>query len=264
MFASERQEEIAQLVSERSAVRINELVSRFGVSAETIRRDLLELERVHRLRRVHGGALRIPCSVEYLSRSERGGKNQARKAELAEYAAGLIRENDTIMVDSGSTAVEFARMLVRRFEKLTVITNSLEVFELVRARESYSLYLCSGFFLPGENAFYGPWTLDFLGQLHAATAFLFPSAISMQYGAMDYDRDLYGVQQKMMERADRTVFLADSDKFEKTALLKLADLREDSLLVTDSGLEEEIFQLYQENRIRVMRGEKSGNKFPND
>lgn len=258
MFASERQEEIARLVDERGAVKISELVRRFGVSVETVRRDLLELERLNLLRRVHGGALGTPRSAAYLSRSERTGKNQARKAELAEYAAGLIRENDTIMVDCGSTAVEFAGMLVRRFERLTVITNSLEVFELARVRQGYSLYLCSGFFLSSENAFYGPWTLDFLGQLHAAAAFLFPSAISMQYGVMDYSGELYGVQQKMMERADRTVFLADSEKFEKSALFKLADLREGSLLVTDSGLEDEIFNLYRENRIEVIRGERHG------
>ncbi len=254
MFASERQEQIMALVNEKGAVKIGQLAQIFSVSVETIRRDLLDLEKQNCLRRVHGGALRIPHRVEYLARDERSEKNRDRKAELVQYAAGLIRENDTIMVDCGSTAVEFAKMLVERFEKLTVITNSLDVFKALRVKEKFVLYLCSGFFMHRENAFYGPWTLEALDKFHAGTAFVFPSAISIQYGIMDYDRDLFSIQKKMMEQSDRVVFCADSDKFEKSASLKLADARKGNILVTDSALEDEIFNLYQENQISVIRG----------
>lgn len=254
MFATERQGRIAELVNEKGAVKIGELTQQFCVSVETIRRDLLELERQNCLRRVHGGALRIPRSGEYLVRSVRTQQNHERKAELVRHAAGLIREKDTIMVDCGSTAVEFAEMLAENFEKLTVITNALDVFEALRRKERYELYLCSGFFLSRENAFYGPWTLESLDRFHAASAFIFPSALSIQYGIMDYDRELYAVQRRMMERSDRTFFCADSDKFEKSGLLKLADAGEGCTIVTDSGLSEDIFRLYRENQINIMRG----------
>lgn len=256
MFATERQSRIMSLVNEKGAVRLSELTQIFSVSVETIRRDLLELERQNCLRRVHGGALRIPRNGEYPERSERAVRNHEHKAELAEHAAGLIHENDTIMLDSGSTAVEFAGMLTEHFERLTVITNALDVFEVLRRKERYELFLCSGFFMNRENAFYGPWTLEALDRFHAGIAFLFPSAVSIQYGIMDYDRNLYSVQQKMIERSDRTVFCADSDKFEKSGLFKLADVREGCTIVTDSALEDEIFNLYRENQISVFRGEK--------
>lgn len=254
MFAVERQREIMELLAEKEAVRISELTGRFSVSVETIRRDLLELEKRNCLKRVHGGALRIPRGGEYPARQERTQRNRERKAELVQYARELVRENDVIMVDCGSTAVEFARMLTENFEYLTVITNSLEVFEVLRVRERYELYLCAGFFLHRENAFYGAWALEMLERFHASTAFLFPSAVSIQYGIMDYDKDLYPVQKKMIELADSTVFLADSDKFEKSGLLKLADLGEGSCIVSDSGLRDDISGLYRENGIRVVRG----------
>lgn len=95
-----------------------------------------------------------------------------------------------------------------------------------------------------------------LEQFHAKTAFLFPSAISLQNGIMDYDQELYHLQRAMMKHADRSVFLADSDKFEKSALLKLADVNEAVTFVTDSGLRKEILELYQENGIEMIRGEQ--------
>lgn len=254
MFAIERQRKILDMVQERGAVKIGEMTALFSVSVETIRRDLLELERQKKLRRVHGGAMRIPQAAQYLEAGERAGRNREHKAELAQYAAELIAEGDAVMVDCGSTAAEFAGMLAARFEKLTVITNSLEVFQLLREKEGYALYLCTGCFLRGENAFCGPWALEMLDHFHVKTAFLFPSAVSLQYGIMDYDRDIFHVQRKMMEQADRTVFLADSGKFEKSGLLKLSDMGEDTVLVTDSGLETELYDLYRENRVCVICG----------
>ena len=255
MFATQRQGEIARLVEEKGAVKIGELMALFSVSVETIRRDLLELERCNCLRRVHGGALRIPRGGEFLSRSERGEQNRERKAELAGYAAGLVREGDTILVDSGSTAVEFARMLAGCLERLTVITHSLEVFQVLRGKETYELYLCAGFYHKKEDAFYGPWALEMLDRFRAGTAFLCPSAISLQYGVMDYDRELFAVQQKMIGQAAQVVFLADSGKFEKSGLLKLADVGEGCRIVTDQALEDGIYNLYLENGVQVTRGQ---------
>ena len=256
MFATERQREIIELINAKGAAKIGELTERFGVSVETIRRDLLELEKQNSLRRVHGGALRIPRSGEYLDRKERSGKNQEKKAELVRYAAELISESDILMVDCGSTAVEFAGMLRERFERLTIITSCLDVFDALKNKESFELYLCSGFYMGRENAFYGPWVLESLERFHADKAILCPSAVSIQYGIMDYDRELCTIQKMMMARAGETVFLADSDKFEKSGFLKIADMKQDCILVTDSGLEEEIYNLYQENQIRVLRGKK--------
>ena len=257
MFATERQQEIIEFINAKGAAKIGELTERFGVSVETIRRDLLELEKQNSLRRVNGGALRIPRSGEYLDRKERSGKNQEKKAELVRYAAELISESDILMVDCGSTAVEFAGMLRERFERLTIITSCLDVFDALKNKESFELYLCSGFYMGRENAFYGSWVLESLERFHADKAIICPSAVSIQYGVMDYDRELCTIQKKMMEQAGETIFLADSDKFEKSGFLKIADVRQDCTLVTDSGLEGEIYNLYLENQIRVLRGKKS-------
>lgn len=256
MLAIERQEQIVSQIRRNGAVRIHELTKQFGVSVETIRRDLLELERQDCLHRVHGGAVGIAVAKQYHRLEERTEENPQKKEELSGYAAGLIREGDVLMVDSGSTAIAFAKMLAEEFERLTVITYSLHVFEILKKKEGFTLYLCAGAYLRDENAFCGQWALQMLEQFHAKTAFLFPSAISLQNGIMDYDQELYHLQRAMMKHADRSVFLADSDKFEKSALLKLADVNEAVTFVTDSGLRKEILELYQENGIEMIRGEQ--------
>lgn len=256
MLAIERQEQIVSQIRRNGAVRIHELTKQFSVSVETIRRDLLELERQDCLHRVHGGAVGIAVAKQYHRLEERTEENPQKKEELSGYAAGLIREGDVLMVDSGSTAIAFAKMLAEEFERLTVITYSLHVFEILKKKEGFTLYLCAGAYLRDENAFCGQWALQMLEQFHAKTAFLFPSAISLQNGIMDYDQELYHLQRAMMKHADRSVFLADSDKFEKSALLKLADVNEAVTFVTDSGLRKEILELYQENGIEMIRGEQ--------
>lgn len=256
MFASERHNRILALLAENGTVKISDLTKLFSVSIETIRRDLLTLEKQNCLQRVHGGAIKVPVREEYVVKSKRMEKNHELKTQLVQYAAELIREKDTIMVDCGSTAIEFAGMLAEHFEELTVITNSLDVFDVLRSKERYTVYLCSGFFMREENAFYGPWVLEHLDQFHAKTSFLFPSAISLQYGIMDHVQELYFVQKKMMTQSDNIVFCADSNKFEKSGLLKLADLKEGCTLVTDSCLQDDIFRLYHENHIRIYGGKK--------
>ncbi len=258
MLAIERQEQIVSQIRRNGAVRIHELTKQFSVSVETIRRDLLELERQDCLHRVHGGAVGIAVAKQYHRLEERTEENPQKKEELSGYAAGLIREGDVLMVDSGSTAIAFAKMLAEEFERLTVITYSLQVFEILKKKEGFTPYLCAGAYLRDENAFCGQWALQMLEQFHAKTAFLFPSAISLQNGIMDYDQELYHLQRAMMKHADRSVFLADSDKFEKSALLKLADVNEAVTFVTDSGLRKEILELYQENRSSETTGSSGG------
>ena len=142
MLAIERQEQIVSQIRRNGAVRIHELTKQFGVSVETIRRDLLELERQDCLHRVHGGAVGIAVAKQYHRLEERTEENPQKKEELSGYAAGLIREGDVLMVDSGSTAIAFAKMLAEEFERLTVITYSLHVFEILKKKKKDLPFIC--------------------------------------------------------------------------------------------------------------------------
>ena len=251
MLATERQEKICRLVSKNGAVTVASLVSQFGVSIETVRRDLMLLEKLGKLSRVHGGAIKKGDMKPFLSLPARNKENNEQKIELSRKAMQFICENDIILVDTGSTAIIFAEALKKNFEHLTVITHSLDVFELLRAKSSFKLILLGGLFLDSENAFYGSLCSDMLDMIHAQKAFIFPSAISLEHGIGDYQQELFEIQRKMFNCADKVFVLADSSKFEKKALLKLSDTSSAYSYITDSSLAHELYLLYTENEIKI-------------
>lgn len=252
MFANERHQKILARIRENGAVTTAELIDSFGVSIETVRRDLLQLERSGQLQRVHGGAVAPGGMRPYAQLPQRLEANQAAKAEVAGIAAQLVEEDDIICVDSGSTAYFFAKALEARLSRLTVVTHSMDVFEILSKKEGFRIILCGGCYDPQEKAFHGAITTDTLKQLHVRKAFLCPSAISLKTGIWDYDRELSQVQKQILSICDKAYFLADSVKFETSALLKLCDTSPGHVYVTDSGLSAQYRQLYRDHERTVI------------
>ena len=108
--------------------------------------------------------------------------------------------------------------------------------------------------MPAENSFYGPLALDMLKNLHMQKAFIFPSAVSFEFGICDYQKDLYQVQKQMIYSSDEIYILADSSKFEKKALLKVSDMKKEYTYVTDGNISEELKILYQKHNINLCIG----------
>lgn len=255
MFAKERQDKIYEIVKNNGAVTASALVKLFDVSIETVRRDLLEMERHGLLSRVHGGAVAIGEMKPYLDLNERNKEFTEQKRHLALKASEFISDGDIIGIDSGSTAISFSEVLKEKFSKLTVITNSLDVFNILC--DSFSVILCGGHYLPYEKAFYGSLTLSMLKNLHMQKAFIFPSAVSFEFGICDYQKDLYQIQEQMIKSSDEIFILADSSKFEKKALLKIDDMKTGYRYITDCNINSELEKLYKEHKINLYIG---GNK----
>lgn len=255
MLAEERRIRILQMLEEKNAVQLGELAALFRVSTETVRRDLLALEKQGRLQRTHGGAISMSRMAPDHILTTRIGEHQDLKVELSQRAAQLVHEGETLALDSGSTSAEFAKVLAQRFHELTVVTHSLDVVQALRRAPGIRIILCGGVYLEEENALWGQLTLDALEQLRVDKAFLCPDAVSIRSGAMNYSYPLTQVQRKMLAIANQVLFLADSSKFECIARLKITDLKPEYTLVTDSSLPEEMLRFYQNSGISIMKGE---------
>ena len=252
MFAKERHDRIYQLVTKNGAVTTADLIEKFGVSIETVRRDLLFMEQAGKLTRVHGGAVSKGDMKPYLELTERSKEHNAQKNNLSIAACQFIQNGDIIGIDAGSTANIFAEVIRNEFSQLTVVTHSCDVFEILRGQKEFEIILCGGCYMHDEGAFYGALTLDMLSNLHIQKAFIFPSAVSLEYGVCDYNDSLSQVQRQMIKASDDVYILADSSKFEKKALLKICDTQPDFTYVTDSLLPEELRKLYAENNIKIV------------
>ena len=255
MLANQRQEKILQLLRTDGAVTASNLVQTLGVSLETVRRDLKELEGKGKLSRVHGGAVARSDMKPYYKLDDRNRQFSRQKENLAKRAIEFIAEGDVIAVDCGSTAIPFAECLKSRFSHLTIITYSYDVFKLLCHHADFTVLLCGGDFIREENAFFGKYALQMLENLHAQKAFIFPSAVSLEHGICDYQTNLYAMQMGMIHCADEVFILADSSKFEKNALYKLADMEKSYTYITDGKISDQLLELYRKNEIRIYTGE---------
>ncbi len=254
MLAKERQEKIFSIIKNRGAITASSLTKQFGVSLETIRRDLLLMEDAGMLTRVHGGAVAKSDMKPILSLDERNSEYSLEKRMLSEKAVEFINEGDIIGIDTGSTAIIFAQVLKERFLNLTVVTHSLDVFSILSNHANFTVILCGGHFMPSENSFCGALTHNMLQNLHLQKSFIFPWALSLGEGIYDYNVSLLEVQREMMKSSSEIFILADSSKFEKKALIKTSDMRAEFVYITDTGLSDELKNLYRENGINIQIG----------
>ena len=252
MLTSERRKAIAEIVKRESAVTTTALLQIFDVSTETIRKDLLYLEDKGLLSRVHGGAVSRNRVMPFRDFEKRLDEHRAEKRELSVLAASLVSEGDIIGIDAGTTAIEFVDELMRRFQELTIVTYSMDVFERVHDFKNFNIILCGGTYLNKERTFYGSFTRKMLEGINLRKSFVFPSAISLKKGVCDYQPQILELQTTLIENSDQVIILADSSKWEKSALYRICDVSDRYVFVTDSGLPDSIKQLYLENQCKIL------------
>ena len=253
MFADERRTKIADMIRKNNSVSTSELTEIFQVSLETIRRDLESMEEQGVLKRVHGGAISVQRLQSYDNLSGRSVIHQPEKRKLSLVACAYIADGDHIALDAGSTAIELARLICERYQKLTVLTNSLEIFEILSGNRGINTILTGGFYLAEEKCFYGHLTMDMLHQFHVGKCFITPSAISLNFGISDHIHEIIEIERGLIGISDEIYVLVDSSKFEACAPLKICSLNPNHIYLTDSDLSEEIFDAYQKAGIKIRR-----------
>ena len=252
MFADERRSEIVQLVSDGQTVTVGQLMERYQVSIETIRRDLAHLEQLGLLKRVHGGAVSMQHRMlQFEKLSERNNRNCEEKIEAATAAVGQIQEGDHILLDSGSTAGEVAMLLCERFQSLTVITHSFAVMQILAQQEGFHLIQIGGAFLRSEQAFYGYQAEDMLKGLHAQKAILCPGALSLRQGLGDYIPELVPIQRILTQSAEEVIAVADSSKLDQMGAYQICPLSPLITIATDRKAPIEFIQRCNAKGVRV-------------
>lgn len=256
MLTGERRAAIVKLVKKESAVTVSRLLEMFDVSAETIRKDLLYLEKNNELSRVHGGVVAKNQVKQFRDFEKRLDEHREEKRELSRLATNLVSEYDSIGIDAGTTAIEFVEELMAKFHALTIVTYSMDVFERVHDYKDFNIILCGGNYMKKERSFYGVFAHKILDDIHLSKSFIFPSAVSLKNGVCDYQPQILELQKKLLQNSDNVIILADSSKYEKNALYKVCDVNPKHIYVTDSALSESIKELYIENGCNIITREE--------
>ncbi len=237
MYAEERQQAMARLVSEHGRVSVNALAEEYAVTTETVRRDLSLLERVGLVRRVHGGAV-PPDSLRVMEAAvgERDTANTEQKDQIARAALALLPPaGSTVLLDAGTTTARLAAFLPRD-HRLVVVTHCVPIAARLAGLPHIDLHLLPGRVRSTTQAAVGAETVVSLQRLRADVAFLGTNAVSVAHGLSTPDREEAAAKRAMVESAHRVVALADSSKLGQEASVRFAELAEVDVLVTDSGL----------------------------
>jgi DeoR family fructose operon transcriptional repressor len=247
----ERRMAILQEVGVRRVVRAGDLARRFGVSAETIRRDLLALEQEGLTRRVYGGTAAVRRSSAEASFEQRRVAHAEQKRAMAREAAALVRPGDTCILDVGTSVAQVAVQLSPAYHG-RVLTNSLLVAIQVAGREGIELLTSGGRVRPGDLACSGPQTLDFYTGFHGGKAFLGSGGVDAETGLTDYYLDEVSVRRLIIERADEVYVMADSSKMGQTAPIAVCPLERLTAVITDDGVDGKVRRSLEEAGVRVI------------
>ena len=237
---AQRRELIAARLHANGSVTVAELEREFGMSAMTARRDLRELERQGRARRTHGGAVIAQTTRKEDSFRSRLGQAAEAKQRLGAAAAALLGDGEAVFVDSSTTAYAAVQSLLVAGRRLTVLTNSIPVMDLVAQTDAphVSLIGLSGSLRAATRSFVGPQTIDAI-ERHFADKLIF-SVKGVTRGGTLTEADALEAEVKaaMAARARESLLLVDGSKFEATGLSAIADIETVSrVLVADTARE---------------------------
>ncbi|MDK9500252.1 DeoR/GlpR family DNA-binding transcription regulator [Streptomyces katrae] len=235
MYAAERQHRIVQLTQERGRVEVPALAEEFGVTQETVRRDLTALERAGLLRRVHGGALPAGGLRLEPGLAERDSTAAAAKERIARAALALLPEEGSLLLDAGTTVSRLAALLPRD-STLTVVTNALPVAARLAEHPGLHLHIVGGRLRHRTQAAVDAWALRDLAELQPDVAVVATNGFSAESGLTTPDLAEAAVKRAMVAGARRVVLVADSSKYGARHFARFAALEQVDVLVTDTGL----------------------------
>jgi len=235
-LAADRRRRIASMVRERGSVRASELSHLFGVTDETIRRDLVHLAEGGELKRLHGGAIAEQARTE-TSFARRIREHEAEKAAIAEAAADLVADGSTIILDSGSTTLHLARALVKRRDLVVItnaVTNAIELME----NPNIVVVLTGGTVRRTTFGATGELAVTNLAGLHVDQTFLAITGVSIDGGLTYPSFEEAAVKRAMVAAAAEVVLLADHTKFGRNTMVQVAPLDVLSRIVTNAPVDE--------------------------
>lgn len=241
LLAPQRRALILEAVRRDGAVRVTDLVERLGVSDMTIRRDLDSLARGGSVEKVHGGAVAISGTSGEEPRFEaKSDLESAAKAAIADAAAALVEAGSVVAISAGTTAHAVAARLLD-VPKLTVVTNSLPVADLIRTAardrggEAPTLLLTGGSLTPSA-ALVGPLADLVIGSLHVDVLILGTHGVSERSGLTSPNLAEAQTNRALVASARRVAVVADHTKWGVVGLSGFAALSEMDWFVTDDGL----------------------------
>lgn len=239
MLAVERRNKIEKLINENKSVLVVELAKQFDVTTETIRGDLLKLEKQGILVRTYGGATLASSTGPELTFKERDTVNSEAKQRIGKRAAQLIRDGETIFLDASTSSLHLARNLKDK-KGLTVITNAVNIVTELADCENIRVISTGGLLATKNMSYTGRFTERMIRENLAANKFFFSCrGVTVARGMVDSTEDDAEIKRTMLECSDSAIFLCDHNKLGRMGVPVIASLDKLDTFITDVRLDDE-------------------------
>lgn len=237
MLTEERRGAIVSLLQAKGKVQVKDLSQRFATSEVTIRTDLKELHQRGLVYKSHGGAV-LPALVAGINEptlKEKSSRRIDEKAHIGIAAAELIKDGETIILDSGTTTHEIARRIKER-KDLTVITNGVNIATELDGNRNIQIILLGGILRHGSLSVVGHFAEEILAQLTADKLFIAADGITLEHGISTPKFEESRINQAMVAISREKYLVADSSKFGKNSLSRIVSLWEMDGVISDKNL----------------------------
>jgi len=244
-----RHTDIIQRAREVGRVVVEELAVHFGVSPQTIRKDLNELCEAGLLQRIHGGAVLSSGIANYAYEARRNLALEEKRA-IGAHAASLVPDGSSLLINIGTTTEQVAMALGGK-KDLLVITNNINVVNILKDDQSIELIVTGGLVRHTDGGVVGEAAVQLIQQFKVDYAIIGASAVDQDGSIMDYDYREVKIAQAIIENARQTILVTDHMKLERTAPVRIGHLSQLDRMVTDRPLPKQLTQICADGDVQV-------------
>jgi DeoR family myo-inositol catabolism operon transcriptional repressor len=246
----DRIKELEDYILEKERASIEDLCSVFKVSKNTIRRDINQLERQGKIKKVYGGIILADKKTTEPFES-REVKNKDAKLAIATLASTLIEDGDIIYIDSGTTTMHMIPYL-SEFKNLTIITNNLNVIVNSLPYPNLNVISTGGTLFRRTNSFVDSEAVNSLKKYNISKAFLATTGVSISKGITNSSSLEYDIKRYIVEHCDKIILLADSTKLGRVSLITYYDLKDIQVFITDEEPDSEYVEFFNSYNIKLL------------
>ena len=256
VLPGERRQRILELLMINKAITVKHLCDTLEASEATIRRDLSTLENEGKLERTHGGAVLTDDTIKLdyeESFYQKESKFESKKREIAKKAFEFLEENDSIILDSGTTTLELARLIGESTLKITVITNATTVSRVISNNPNAELMVVGGKVRLNTLATVGSIAVETLRRFNVNKTFLAVNGVTIENGLTTPDFEEAEVKKTMLLSGVERFLLVDHSKFKKVAMCQIAPVSMVDYIITDEDTEEYIMEEFRSHDIKTIQ-----------
>ena len=249
MLTIERQDEILELLKEKSPLSVKKLADKLFVSEATIRRDLAELEKQSLVRRTHGGAILLQKESEETGLNFRMSELPKEKEKIAKLAMPLIKNAKALFLDSSSTVAIMAKHIDTQFA--TIVTTGINTALNVSQEENRTVILLGGVVSFSLNSVSGSITENQIADFNFETAILSCAGIDGNFFATEKTLQQCAVKKQVLKRAKTKILLVDNTKFNAGNMFKICSIEDFDYIVTDKNPPDEFLDFIKDKKVKI-------------